>query len=287
MRGRRILAERQVRAIGVIVFDGGLHPNFGPLDSRDSGQEKEMDRTIPLDTGISANEGQRTYGFRISGYYAGGSWELSEPHIDIALPGTPHCVTMTLPKRRERDGRKPINFRGGGFKSEAEAREVGARVKTSLILAAVTIGFGIDLGSDEVVSPAAKGSTGRADERLQPHVYGLQTFPELENMLFGFLYDAEPVPKNLRERFETTFKEAYALPEFLTKKQLLAAQLYAHSYFQPFNAARLLLLVSAIEALADIRRRSAAAVGLVDKMIELVASPGISTCGRRALSRTN
>lgn len=235
------------------------------------------------------SERKRTFAFRISGYYAGAIWQPRDVQIELLLPEAPrYRITMNLPESRGHDdGRQPLVFLCGGFENEEIAQGVGARLKHAVLLAAVTVGLGIDLGSDEVVSSAAMLAGGQPDERLQPQVHGLQTFPELEKMLFGFAYVGHPQPRDpaaLRMRFEATLKQAYSLRHPLMPKEVLAAQLYADSHFVPLHKARLLLLISAVEALADAPERSAAARELVEKMMHLVSTGGLDPLEKEALS---
>ena len=67
-----------------------------------------------------------------------------------------------------------------GFNSEEEARTVGMPVKAALMLAGSLLGVGIDVGTDQVMSPAAKLKDDQPDERLQPDVHGLQVVPEIK-----------------------------------------------------------------------------------------------------------
>jgi hypothetical protein len=149
------------------------------------------------------------------------------------------------------------------------------RVKTAVMLAGVLLGYGSDVGTDQVMSPVAHRSDGQPDEHLQPDVHGLQVVPEIEGrMLFGLVRFGGLVPKNFPESFQIKVTESYALNKTFTKQQTLAAQLYNQSHFLSSDAARFVTLISAVEALAEQRSRSSAAVALIDRMMEMAAAAG-------------
>jgi hypothetical protein len=93
-------------------------------------------------------------------------------------------------------------------------------------------------------------------------------------MLFGFVYFGRAQPKNFSENFEKRVVESYALNKALTKQQTLAAQLYNQSHFLSSDAARFITLISAVEALAERRSRSPAAVALIERLLEMTAAAG-------------
>jgi len=165
-----------------------------------------------------------------------------------------------------------LTFWGGGFGSEAEARASGAPVKVALTIAGVILGAGIDVGSDQVLSTAAKRTDGLPDDRLQPDIHGLQVVPELEGMIFGFLRFDRQTVRITPESLQKAVMDYYSLKVELTKKQILAAQLYNQSHFNSTDTARFLTLISVVEVLSERRLRSTDAQKLIDQMIELTKS---------------
>jgi hypothetical protein len=86
-------------------------------------------------------------------------------------------------------------LQGGGFSSEEEARAAGIPVKTAVMLAGLLLGVGIDVGTDQVLSPASQHTDSQPIEHWQPDVHGLQVVPELDRLAFGFVYFGRPILK--------------------------------------------------------------------------------------------
>lgn len=196
-----------------------------------------------------------TYAFRITCTLAGGDIESMEREIPLALPALARPINVFLSERENQTDILFLTLWCGGFSSEAEARAGGAPVKTALMLAGVRLGVGIDVGDDQVVSPAPQRKNGQPDERLQPVVHGLQVVPEIEGMLFVSLRFGRPGTPISPDDFEKTVAESYGLGKQPTKKQTLAAQLYNQSHFLWSDAARFITLISAVEVLAERNRK--------------------------------
>jgi hypothetical protein len=126
-----------------------------------------------------------TYAFRINCMLAGGHIETREREIPIALPAPTPPIRMYLPEPQNRTEHPFLTLWGGGFLSEAEAGSAGTAVKTAVMLTGLFLGVGIDVGTDQVLSPALQRKDGQPDARFQPHVHGLQIVPEIDGMLFG------------------------------------------------------------------------------------------------------
>jgi len=216
----------------------------------------------------------KTYAFRITCTLSESFSATKDCEIPLALPAPARPIKVFLRQGKNRTENSSLALWCGGFGSEAEARAAGAPVKTAVMLAGLFLGAGIDVGDDQVVSPALQGnrSDGQPDERFQPDVHGLQVVPEIEEMMFGFLRPGRPVFQDTwLDRFEESVVESYALGKTLTKKQTLAAQLYNHSHFLSSDAARFITLISAVEALAEPACSSPAALALVECLLKMTA----------------
>jgi hypothetical protein len=217
-----------------------------------------------------------TYAFRITCKLAGDYFALKE-NTSLAFPAPAPPIHVMLGKSKDWTNSSTLILQGGGFSSEKEARAAGIPVKTAVLLTGLLLGVGIDVGVDQVLSPAPqRRDGGQPDERWQPDVHGLQVVPELDRLTFGFGYLSRPVLKRpiSHSDLEEKVAESYAPDKALTKKQTLAAQLYSQSHFHLSDAARFLTLISAIEALAERQRRAPATVVLVNRMIEETAIAG-------------
>jgi hypothetical protein len=216
-----------------------------------------------------------TYAFRITCKLAGNNFAIKE-NTPLVLPAPTLPIQVMLGKSKDQTEGRTLILQGGGFSSEEEARAAGIPVKTAVMLAGLLLGFGIDVGTDQVLSPAPQHTDSQPIERWQPAVHGLQVVAELDRLAFGFVYFGRPILKRpiSNSNLEEKVTESYAPDKALTKKQTLAAQLYSQSHFQSSDAARFLTLISAIEALAERQRRAPATVALVKRMIEKAATAG-------------
>lgn len=210
----------------------------------------------------------RTFAFRIACSLAGGVIETKEREIHLELPDVPP-IEVGL-SRNDQSGQWLFTAWCGGFDSEAEAQTVGSRVKTALVLTGIVLGVGIDAGNNQIIDPAFQRADGQPDERLQPEVHGLQVVPDIEGLLFGSIRVDRPLTRISPSNFQKRVAESYGLGKPLTKRQVLAAQLYNQSHFHSSDAARFLTLISAVESLAERGLRSPAAVQLIERMIQMV-----------------
>jgi hypothetical protein len=228
-----------------------------------------------------------TYAFRITAKLAEGGLEPKEREFPFVLPRLGRPIMASLSKQESENGSRVLTLWCGGFNSEDEAREAGGPVKTALMLAGVLLYFGIDVGGDDVVSPAAKRKDGQPDDRLQPDVHGLQVVPEIEGMIFGFLRMGRSVRDTISPSdFEKKVAECYRPGKQLTKKQTLSAQLFNQSHFHASDAARFITLISAVEALAEQSHSSPAACVLIEDSLRMAgAAVGLEEEEQEALKQ--
>ena len=204
----------------------------------------------------------------------------NEREFFLTLPTLTPPIKVNLPKQGRAPEDQFLRLRCGGFTSEEEARSAGALVKTAVMLAGVLLRFGIDVGADQVIDSVVwwvPGKDGQPAERLPPDVHGLQVVPDIEDKTRLGSVRIGPgrlVPKNFPEDFKKSVAESYALNKALTKQQTLAAQLYNQSRFFSSDAARFITLISAVEGLAEQRKRSPAAVELIERMMEMSVAAG-------------
>jgi hypothetical protein len=188
------------------------------------------------------------YAFRITCQLAANNFDITEGDISLVLPASASPIHVKVRKSGNWTRGRTLILQGGGFSSEEEARAIGTPVKTAVILAGLLFGVGIDVGVLQ----------------LKPDTEGATTL----GITFGRPVLKKPISTS---DFEKTVAEACAWNKVLTKKQTLAAQLYNQSHFQ---AARFLTLISAVEALAERRSRSSAAVALIERMMEMSVAAG-------------
>ncbi len=201
------------------------------------------------------------YAFYIRCVLTGGDFEIDEWEMRLPLPKPARPIDATLGKLVGRTAEWTLHLRANGFPSEAEARAVAVPVRTAIVLAGVLLGVGIDVGSEQTVGhPPATTTAGPS---------GLVIGPEIGGKGSLNVWAGRPVRRLLPGDFEEAFAESYALDRPLTKRQILATQLYNQSHFHTSEAARLFTLISAVESMAERGSKSPAAVALVQRMIEL------------------
>jgi len=209
--------------------------------------------------------------------------EIKEREIRLDLSGM-LPIEVFLSARDRQTGQSLLTAWCGGFESEAAAEAAGLRLKTALILVGIVEGVGIDAGNNQIIGPAFRRKDGQPDERLQPEVHGLQVVPDVAGLLFGSIRFGRPVtrisPANLQKRVA----ESDALGKPLTKRQLLAAQLYNQSHFHSSDAARFLTLISAVESLAERSLRAPFVLQLIEQMIQMVKASMKSEVEGRSLN---
>ncbi len=211
-----------------------------------------------------------TYAFRISCKLVGGVFE-TRTEVPVALPAPAPTIHVSLTDPDDEARARRLTVFGDGFPSADDARGAGERVKSAVMLTGPLLGVGIDTGRDKVLSPGARRADGKPDKRLQPHVHGLQVFPEIEGTMFGFLYAGRPIRKTPLplSDFEKALANSYTVGRPLTKKQSLAVLLWNQSHFESSDATRFIGLVSAVEALAASGKKSPAVTALVKQMIQM------------------
>jgi hypothetical protein len=102
----------------------------------------------------------RAYAFRVSCLLAGGHIETKDSEIALDLPAPIPRIIVYLPEPKAQGQNRSLVLWCGGFSSEEEARAAGTRVKTSVMLAGLLLGVGIDVGTDQIASPAMQRKDG-------------------------------------------------------------------------------------------------------------------------------
>jgi hypothetical protein len=207
-------------------------------------------------------------------------WVLTDPDE------TPRVVVLPIDPGRDPE-LPPITMaeartfvlRGYGYNSLDEAMADGLLWRARLMLVFAHNQVGADFGERSVVSglfPADLADAANA---------GLRPIPDLLDVV---AFECEPTPTfigrspgsargsrahgHLVDAMQTARKMGLAL----TPEQRVTYALYAASFSQPSNDARLALLMLAVETLISPAPRSAAAVSLVEELITTTRSSGLS-----------
>lgn len=167
-----------------------------------------------------------------------------------------------------------IKDAGDGFATEGEAREAGRQAKNAVMWWGAKARAGVDVGDDtsKAVVTQAYIDLYREEQgvRLLNELHGLQVYEEDPELPTQFVAaSVEPKVLKSTEDFARHFREAVDRRLEIDEKATLAFELYGLSHFEAAERARLLTLISAIEAASEAKPRGPEAVAHVERMIEL------------------
>lgn len=199
--------------------------------------------------------GKETYRVRIRFHCAPGT----RFSVDSATYSFEEGFTLRTP-----DGKSPIResewlvLEFGGIPSEAEAREQGQRAKDALVWAGLCCKRGVNVGKDRVTSSVAKHVRERVFEstgvQIRSDVHGLDVFDESVPTSIPVISLTGTVSSSLGP-FVACFREALQGDIRMTdERQEVACAVYLSAHYQSSARAKLLMLVSAVEVLAEARK---------------------------------
>lgn len=197
-------------------------------------------------------------------------WDLAPGTPPVALTSGASGVTI-------RDSDRLVLVSDGWPSAEA-ARENGEMAVSALLRSLARLRIGVDYGG------RSRGPGGVSDDLIQKVLdeYGQRVINERKGLI---VYETDPTPSICwadaigrlgihRPEFESVFSAALHEIEPLSPREKVAADLYNSSFFQPQPDGRLLLLVMAVEALAEPMPLSAEAQDVVDKMTAVLTEAG-------------
>ena len=189
--------------------------------------------------------------------------------VETSTGGSPY-VLRSLSESAPINGADQLILSSQGFESEEDAWNAGRDAKAALLLAAATVGTGIDTGKDR-----ASGSFGKVvvDMMLDEHgvalrsdVHGLTVFDDRVKTVFGSFGGRVSVGRS-GDAFLKAFGEAINARLSLTEKQRLALELLGYSHFESSLRARFLTLITVVETLIESKLRPPTALAHVDALI--------------------
>lgn len=177
-------------------------------------------------------------------------------NIDSATHSFGDGFTLKTP-----DGDSPIResewlvLEIGGLSSEAEAREQGQRAKDALVWAGLCCKKGVDVGKDKVTSSVSNHIRDKLFKetgvRIRASVHGLDVFDESVSTR-TFVFSATGTVVSSLEPFVASFQRALQDDVRITdERQEVACAVYHSAHYQSSARAKLLMLVSAVEVLAE------------------------------------
>jgi len=169
---------------------------------------------------------------------------------------------------------------GDGFSSEEEAHFAGRGAKNAIMWCGARMRVGVDLGDDKPHGGASdylKEKVLREDGiRLLNDPHGLVVYEDDPKHPTRFVSASAALQVGRTPSdFEEYFLEAMDMELRLTDKETLGLELYGLSHFESAPRARLLTLVSVIEAVTEDTPRSAQAIELVEELIRFTRNSGL------------
>ena len=207
--------------------------------------------------------------------------DLADDGHEMA-PG-PNETTARLFARTDTDGSQSIFIQGGPFDSEEAARTQAERLMDRLpwIGCRSRLGFALDAGGrpgqDLPRAYRATASIAVTPEGIRVLSVGNGlTIYETDNSDIGpqiVRVEGRVTAKRSPLWFEASLQEAWSAPELANADRvLLAARLHNAAQFEPSMRAQFLLLVTALEVLAERTDRTGRARDLVESFIREAAS---------------
>jgi hypothetical protein len=148
---------------------------------------------------------------------------------------------------------------GGPFASEDQARDAAEKAKRALLYWAIEQRLGIDFGSRKQRSMATNAYLAMLKKQhghpFRNDIHGIDVYEHVEKLMFVKPDAKATVGKSLPKLIDT-FQREYTNSRNLTEKQVLASEIYASSFFDVSPRSRFITLVTAVEALLELPKRS-------------------------------
>jgi len=160
---------------------------------------------------------------------------------------------------------------GGQFASKEAARTAAERSKLALLYWAINQRVGMDFGGRKQRSMATKVYLAILEKQhghpFRNEIHGIDVYQHEEGL--GLVsVTGDVVAGKSAPRLIDTFQREYFCERQLTRKQALAAEIYASSFFDVFPRTRFITLVTAVEALLKRPKRPDAVGQLVKEFKE-------------------
>jgi len=160
---------------------------------------------------------------------------------------------------------------GSGYSSAQAAEIAGREVKTALIIALASVRVGVDFGDR-----AAKGIFTNYGLKEIEEVIGK---PALNNTHGLMVFESVPAPRFVSfnaklsrvttlEKFTSAYSKSLRASPTISQRHELSYTLFNGSFFQPTADSRFLLLVMAVEALIQPRRRPDESFNYIRSLIQ-------------------
>ncbi len=199
--------------------------------------------------------------------------DLTTQPTDLVLPMLPFLSTIATNEPRAPGVDQWVTIRSCGHPSQEEAKAQALRLKDIILLAGAT-GFGADFGTGDNVRSGLSDEIKRSIKDqfatiIRDEVHGIDIFEEGD--VRHFRVTAHATVQMDLSQFSKHVAEAGTLPD-LTPITRTGLELLNDSLFPMPDEARLLLRISAIEALCEQTERPQPVQDLINKLLGAVHS---------------
>lgn len=203
---------------------------------------------------------------------------LDQPLI-VSLPESGECELKAIGDQTQTGG-QDLALKSGAFEGQDAAKVAGEKLLAGLLLASIRQGFGLSVQPRIPTGGVTKRGKavlgGDRFDTIHDDAYGLTVFEEMGRT--GFVRVPEPrlLTGNYAARFCETWSTAVHDCAELDERTSISCDLYASSRFENSSRARFLLLVMAVEALAEQWNRSEVELALINRLMDAIAKAGLS-----------
>ncbi|MGB3478752.1 MAG: hypothetical protein WBB67_06295 [bacterium] len=212
-----------------------------------------------------------TFGFRIRFILPENKRiNCSQNSIEIELPSKHKIQLSAYQSNIAIKDSKNLILKGSGLKTKEEARNIGEKLKNSIMLTSAILQIGVDIGEDKAdftIGRFLKEKAEKSGIRLMEDIHGMCVSPE-DMPVQWVLSELNATISTSYDKFVKTLTESIILvPEKFDERQYLSLELYNASYFESSLPAQFLTLVSAVECLAKREQKETDVINHIEKLI--------------------
>lgn len=212
-----------------------------------------------------------TFGFRIKFILPEDKRiNCSQNSIKIELPSKHKIQLSAYQSNIAIKNSKNLILKGSGFKTKEEARNIGEKLKNSIMLTSAILQIGIDVGKDKTnfsISKFLKNKAMKSGFRFIEDIHGLHVYQEGTPIQWVSSELTNTIIIS-NDKFINALQDAFNLvPDKLEEKRYLSLELYSASHFESSLRAKFLILVSVVECLAARDEKSGDVIAFIEELI--------------------
>jgi hypothetical protein len=204
----------------------------------------------------------------------------------VNLPDSGECELKVIREPSETGG-QDLALKSGGFDSADAAGAAGEKTLAGLLLTSLRQGYGVSTLARTPPGVVTKyGKAMMAGDRfdsIYDDRYGLTVFEDVGRPGFVSVGEVRPLVSGYGTQFCEIWSAAIPDAVALDERTSSSYDLYASSRFENSSRTQFLLLVMAIEALAEQPKRSKAELDLIEALLVAITRSELSQEQRGAL----